>query len=209
MGTVKTEISGEIADMRNARYDENGSILVEVKLAGRDWWTNYMVTANETSAEKQRFYSDLVAGKYGSVTPFTVTPEMIRAAKDGKRGEINAWRDEQEDGNYLFQYNSHRWDYGKATQDRMSISLAMAKKGLLPEGFAWTDGDNNIVPVTNDSLIALAGAIEQAMFEKGVQINQRQLQMKAEVEALTTLPAIRAYQPGWPDDTDTTMSGAG
>ncbi|HIB1524645.1 TPA: DUF4376 domain-containing protein [Salmonella enterica subsp. enterica serovar Muenchen] len=209
MGTVKTEISGEIADMRNARYDENGSILVEVKLAGRDWWTNYMVTANETSAEKQRFYSDLVAGKYGSVTPFTVTPEMIRTAKDGKRGEINAWRDEQEDGNYLFQYNGHRWDYGKATQDRMSISLAMAKKGLLPEGFAWTDGDNNIVPVTNDSLIALAGAIEQAMFEKGVQINQRQLQMKAEVEALTTLPAIRAYQPGWPDDTDTTMSSGG
>ncbi|EEO7837287.1 DUF4376 domain-containing protein [Salmonella enterica] len=209
MGTVKTEISGETADVRNARYDENGSILVEVKLAGRDWWTNYMVTANETSAEEQRFYSDLVAGKYGSVTPFTVTPEMIRAAKDGKRGEINAWRDEQEDGNYLFQYNGHRWDYGKATQDRMSISLAMAKKGLLPEGFAWTDGDNNIVPVTNDSLIALAGAIEQAMFEKGVQINQRQLQMKAEVEALTTLPAIRTYQPGWPDDTDTTMSGAG
>ncbi|EBU8673480.1 DUF4376 domain-containing protein [Salmonella enterica subsp. enterica serovar Panama] len=209
MGTVKTEISGETADVRNARYDENGSILVEVKLAGRDWWTNYMVTANETSAEEQRFYSDLVAGKYGSVTPFTVTPEMIRAAKDGKRGEINAWRDEQEDGNYLFQYNGHRWDYGKATQDRMSISLAMAKKGLLPEGFAWTDGDNNIVPVTNDSLIALAGAIEQAMFEKGVQINQRQLQMKAEVEALTTLPAIRAYHPGWPDDTDTTMSGAG
>ncbi|EBP2222770.1 DUF4376 domain-containing protein, partial [Salmonella enterica] len=71
------------------------------------------------------------------------------------------------------------------------------------------DGDNNIVPVTNDSLIALAGAIEQAMFEKGVQINQRQLQMKSEVEALTALPAIRAYRPGWPDGTDITMSGAG
>ncbi|EBT1697994.1 DUF4376 domain-containing protein [Salmonella enterica] len=209
MGTVKdTGVSDEITAVRNAAYDENGSILVEVKLAGRDWWMDRMVTKNETSAGARRFFADLVAGKYGPVTPFTATPEMIRAAKDRKRSEINAWRDEQENGSYLFQYNGHRWDYGKATQDRMSISLAMAKKGLLPEGFAWTDGDNNIVPVTNDSLIALAGAIEQAMFEKGVQINQRQLQMKSEVEALTALPAIRAYRPGWPDGTDITTTGA-
>jgi hypothetical protein len=53
--------------------------------------------------------------------------------------------------------------------------------------------------MTNEGLIALAAAIEQAMFEKGMQINLRQLQMKAEVGALTTLSAIRSYNVGWPE----------
>ncbi|ECI4647638.1 hypothetical protein DQY68_26330, partial [Salmonella enterica subsp. salamae] len=54
------------------------------------------------------------------------------------------------------------------------------------------------VPVTNDSLIALAAAIEQAMFTKGMEINQRQLQMKAEMEALATPDDVRNYAVGWP-----------
>ncbi|EBQ0859889.1 DUF4376 domain-containing protein, partial [Salmonella enterica] len=104
----------------------------------------------------------------------------------------------------------HSADNGRQNTYFSSLENMVAQGNpVLPEGFAWTDGDNNIVPVTNDSLIALAEAIEQAMFEKGVQINQRQLQMKSEVEALTALPAIRAYRPGWPDGTDITMSGAG
>ncbi|WP_139816542.1 DUF4376 domain-containing protein, partial [Salmonella enterica] len=123
---------------------------------------------------------------------------MVTAARQYKRDEINAWRDEQENGSYLFEYDGRRWDYGKSTQDRMSISLAMAKRNALPEGFAWTDGDNNIVPMDNAGLIALAAAIEQAMFEKGMQINLRQLQMKAEVEALTALDDIRNYRVDWP-----------
>ncbi|EKO4981103.1 DUF4376 domain-containing protein [Salmonella enterica] len=203
-----------ITDVMNARYNEYGTITADIRFDnstdsdGDPLYQPYTASAGDATDYGRQLYADLVAGKYGPVTPFTATPEMIRAAKDRKRAEINAWRDEQENGSYLFQYNGHRWDYGKATQDRMSISLAMAKKGLLPEGFAWTDGDNNIVSVTNDSLIALAGAIEQAMFEKGVQINQRQLQMKSEVEALTALPAIMAYRPGWPDGTDITTTGA-
>ncbi|HBC0336671.1 TPA: DUF4376 domain-containing protein, partial [Salmonella enterica subsp. enterica serovar Napoli] len=75
---------------------------------------------------------------------------------------------------------------------------AMAKRNALPAGFAWTDGDNHIVPMDNAGLIALAAAIEQAMFEKGMQINLRQLQMKAEVEALTALDDIRNYRVDWP-----------
>ncbi|WP_158662476.1 DUF4376 domain-containing protein, partial [Escherichia coli] len=69
--------------------------------------------------------------------------------------------------------------------------------GQLPEGFAWTDGDNNIVPVTAAELLALGDAIELAMFNKGVEINTRQLQMKAEVSALQTLEEIRGYVVGW------------
>ncbi len=81
----------------------------------------------------------------------------------------------------------------------MSISLSMAKRNVLPSDFAWTDGGGDIVPMDNAGLIALAAAIEQAMFEKGIQINQRQLQMRAELEALTTLEAVKDYVPGWPE----------
>ncbi len=54
------------------------------------------------------------------------------------------------------------------------------------------------MPMTAASLMALSEATEQAMFAKGVEINTRQLQMKAEVEALTDLKAIRSYVVGWP-----------
>ncbi|ENF9395841.1 hypothetical protein ABR373_005076, partial [Escherichia coli] len=50
---------------------------------------------------------------------------------------------------------------------------------------------------TAADIIALSDATEQAMFAKGVEINTRQLQMKAEVEALTELKAIRGYVVGW------------
>ncbi|EAQ6106213.1 DUF4376 domain-containing protein [Salmonella enterica subsp. diarizonae] len=192
-----------ITDVRNGKYSEDGSVTAEVRFDnetasdGTPLYLPYTAAAHDPAPYGRQLYADLKAGKYGPVTPFTVTPEMVTAAKAAKRAEINHWRDEQENGSYLFEYDGHKWDYGKSTQDRMSISLAMAKRGALPAGFAWTDGENNIVPMDNAGLIALAAAIEQAMFEKGVQINQRQLQMKAEMEALTTLVDIRNYRVGW------------
>ncbi|ECK2143353.1 DUF4376 domain-containing protein [Salmonella enterica subsp. enterica serovar Enteritidis] len=194
-----------ITDAKNGRYGENDTIMADVRFDdltaadGTPLYLPYTATKYDPEPYGVQLYNDLVSGKYGQIVPFTATPEMIQAAKDAKRAEICAWRDAQENGNYLFDYNGHRWDYGKATQDRMSISLSMAKRDALPADFAWTDGDNNIVPMDNAGLIALAAAIEQAMFEKGMQINQRQLQMKAEVEALTTMEAVKAYVPGWPE----------
>lgn len=203
-----------ITDARHGRHNENGTITAEVQFDnitnddGTPLYLPYTAAPHDPAVYGKQLYADLVAGKYGPVTPFTVTDEMLLKAKTAKRAEINSWRDAQESGNYLFEYNGHRWDYGKTTQERMSISLAMAKRNALPAGFAWTDGDNNIVPVDNAGLIAMAGEIEQAMFEKGMAINQRQLQMKAEVEALTALDTVRNYRVDWPDAT-TTLTGAG
>ncbi|HCL5351076.1 TPA: DUF4376 domain-containing protein [Salmonella enterica subsp. salamae serovar [1],40:z35:e,n,x,z15] len=212
-GTIQTgpDTVAFITSVRNGAYNEDGSITCDIQFEGSvqadgtSVYLPYTATPGDSAPYGQQLYADLVAGKYGEVMPFTVTPEMLAAAKQKKRDEINAWRDEQENANYLFTYNGRRWDYGKTTQDRMSISLAMAKRGALPDGFAWTDGDNNIVPMTNDSLIALAAAIEEAMFEKGMAINQRQLQMKTELEALTSLDDARNYSVGWPE-TGTTQT---
>ncbi|EDQ3858122.1 DUF4376 domain-containing protein [Salmonella enterica subsp. diarizonae] len=187
-----------ITSVRTAQYLNNETIFADVQFDGAtnpDGTPSYLpvtVTDDEYGPDAQLLAA--IKAKYS----LTIPASVLEAAKRAKRHEINTWRDVQENGNYLFDYNGHRWDYGKSTQDRMSISLVMAKRNALPEGFAWTDGENNIVPMDNAGLIALAEAIEQAMFEKGMQINQRQLQMKAEVESLTTLEAVRSYMVGWP-----------
>ncbi|EBG1931002.1 DUF4376 domain-containing protein [Salmonella enterica] len=189
-----------ITSVHAAGYLNDGTILADVQFDGAtnaDGTPTYIsitVTDDNDGPDAQL----LAAIKEKS--PLTVPEHILEAAKRTKRAEINIWRDKQENADYIFSFNNHKWDYGKATQERMSISLAIARRNALPAGFAWTDGDNNIVPMDNAGLIALATAIEQAMFEKGMQINLRQLQMKTEVEALTTLDAIRNYRVDWTDD---------
>ncbi|EPO0666956.1 TPA: DUF4376 domain-containing protein [Salmonella enterica subsp. enterica serovar Newport] len=115
-----------------------------------------------------------------------------------KHAEINAWRNSQENANYVFQFNNHNWDYGKATQERLSLSVQMAKSNKLPAGFIWTDADNNDVPMSAGELLNLSDAIDQAMFTTGLQIHLRQRQMKEDVDKLTDYKAIQQYAVGWP-----------
>ncbi|EFO5406038.1 DUF4376 domain-containing protein, partial [Salmonella enterica] len=138
-------------------------------------------------------------GKYGTVTPFTVTPDMLTAARQKKRAEINAWRDAQENGSVIFTLNGHRWDCGKASQTRLAPVVAVAKSGELPPGFFWTDADNIDVPMTTDELTALEAAMQQNMVLQGFKIHERQRQMKEEVDKLTDYKAIKDYVVGWPE----------
>ncbi|EBW6383666.1 phage tail protein [Salmonella enterica subsp. enterica serovar Stanley] len=123
----------------------------------------------------------------------------IEDARSRKHDEINAWRNKQENANYTFTFNNHKWDYGKATQERLSLSVQMAKANKLPAGFIWTDADNNDVPMTAGELLNLSDAIDQAMFTKGLQIHMRQREMKEEIDKLTDVKAILDYVVGWPD----------
>ena len=165
---------------------------------GEQVWLPYTATETDNTEHGKALWSGLTAGTYGSVSAFVATEAVLEAAKAAKREEINIWRDVQENMEYVMEFNGRNWDYGKKTLSRISMTRLMAENNRLPEGFAWTDGDNNVVPVTAAEIIALADATEQAMFAKGVEINTRQLQMKAEVEALTDLKAIRSYPVGWP-----------
>ncbi|EBU8196927.1 phage tail protein [Salmonella enterica subsp. enterica serovar Sandiego] len=114
-----------------------------------------------------------------------------------KHTEINTWRNTQENANYVFQFNNHNWDYGKATQERLSLSVQMAKQNKLPEGFIWTDADNNDVPMTSGELLNLSDAIDQAMFTKGLQIHMRQRRMKDNIDKLTDAKSVLDYVVGW------------
>lgn len=131
-----------------------------------------------------------------------IRPGVIAdVARARKHDEINQWRNDQENADYTFTFNNHRWDYGKATQERLSLSVQMARQNKLPDGFFWTDADNNDVPMTADELLNLSDAIDQVMFTKGMQIHVRQRQMKEDIEKLTSAQDIVNYEVGWPEKT--------
>ncbi|ECL1758825.1 DUF4376 domain-containing protein [Salmonella enterica] len=122
----------------------------------------------------------------------------LNTALTRKHAEINDWRNIQENMNYVFRFNNHNWDYGKTTQERLSLSVQMAKANKLPAGFIWTDADNNDVPMSAGELLNLSDAIDQAMFTMGLQIHLRQREMKEEVDKLTDAQAVLDYVVGWP-----------
>ncbi|ECD7241917.1 DUF4376 domain-containing protein [Salmonella enterica] len=194
-----------ITDAKNARYGDNGIITADVRFDdltapdGTPLYLPYISTAHDPADFGPQLYSDLKSGKYGPVQPFIATSEMIQSAKDQKHAEINAWRNTQENLSYVFQFNNHEWDYGKDTQERLSLSVQMAKQNKLPGGFIWTDADNNDVPVSAGELLNLSDAIDQMMFKKGLEIHLRQRQMKEEVDALTDYQAIKDYVVDWPE----------
>ncbi|HFZ7969451.1 TPA: DUF4376 domain-containing protein [Salmonella enterica subsp. enterica serovar Birkenhead] len=195
-----------VTDAKNASENEDGSVTCDVLFddvfepdGKTPRYLPFTAAAHDPMDYGRQLYADLVAGKYGPVTPFTITPEMITDAKSAKHAAINAWRDAQESGSIIFTLKGHRWDCGKASQARLAPVVAVAKSGALPPGFFWTDADNIDVPVTADELIALEAAMQQNMVIQGFKIHERQRQMKEEVDKLTDYKAIQNYVPDWPE----------
>ncbi|ECJ2221579.1 DUF4376 domain-containing protein [Salmonella enterica] len=194
-----------ITDARNGRYNENGTITAEVCFDGETGpdgtprYLPYTAAAHDDTPYGAQLYADLKEGNYGPVTPFTITPELITAAKAAKHAEISAWRNIQENGSIIFTLNGHNWDCGKVSQTRLAPVVAVAKSGALPPGFFWTDADNIDVPVTADGLTDLEAAMQQNMVIQGFKIHERQRQMKDELDKLTDLQAVRQYAVGWTD----------
>ncbi|EDV4827894.1 DUF4376 domain-containing protein [Salmonella enterica] len=186
-----------IISARNGVYTENGLINCLVHFEGFDDFIPFTASPDDTEEHGRTLFADLKADKYGPVTPFTVTPEMLTAAKQAKHAEINAWRDAQENGNILFTLNGHRWDCGKASQTRLAPVVAVAKSGALPPGFFWTDADNIDVPMTADELTVLEAAMQRSMVLQGFKIHERQRVMKEQVDNLTDYKAIQGYVVGW------------
>ncbi|EHG4045700.1 DUF4376 domain-containing protein [Salmonella enterica] len=140
------------------------------------------------------------AGKDGLPCWEDIPLPDIDDARSQKHDEINAWRDNQENGSTTFDWNGHKWDAGKASQDRLAPVLVVAKSGQLPPGFFWTDASNEDVPVTVDDLAAIDAGMTQAMVVQGFKIHERQRQMKKDISELTKVSDILNYPVGWPDN---------
>ncbi|EAQ6129198.1 DUF4376 domain-containing protein [Salmonella enterica] len=190
-----------VKDVRNGRYNENGTISAEVLFSDAfepDGKTpKYLpFTASETDSMDygRQLFSDLKAGKYGAVTPFTVTPEMLATAKDKKHTEINAWRDAQENGRITCIYNGNTYDADKESKYRLDNVI---EAGGLPDGVKWTDSNNNDVSLSLSDLKALQKIMVVAMAVQGGKIHERQRHMKEEVDALADYKSVQDYVVGW------------
>lgn len=194
-----TESSGNsrFNDARNCHRLINGNIDCEVRLEGMEDYFPFTASPDDPDEDGRQLYSDIDAGKYGEVAPFVITDGMLNGMRRQKQEEISRWRDRQESGNIIFDLDGHRWDGGKASQERLAPVVAAAGAGMLPEGFFWTDADNHDIPVNAVFLQQLEASMMQAMVIQGFKIHERQRQMKEEVAALTEIDAILAYPVGW------------
>lgn len=175
-------------------YDDNGVITCITRDVSGFWPAGKSVAEVPDTKENRR--AD-ISGRWGFDGTNIIDLMTADKAREQKTREIDAWRNRQENANYTFTFNDHNWDYGKTTQDRLSLSVQMAKQNKLPAGFIWTDADNNDVPMTAGELLNLSDAIDQAMFTKGLQIHMRQREMKEEIDKLTDVQAVLDYAVGW------------
>ncbi|ELF3127565.1 DUF4376 domain-containing protein [Salmonella enterica] len=176
-------------------YDPDGVITCITRDVSGLWPVGLSVAEVPDTTENRR--AD-ISGRWGFDGEKIVDLMDAEKAREQKHAEINTWRNIQENANYVFAFNGRNWDYGKATQERLSMSVVMAKQNKLPEVFFWTDADNNDVPMNAAELINLGEAVDSAMFQKGLEIHIRQRQMKEAVDKLTDARAILDYPVDWP-----------
>ncbi|HAN6325302.1 TPA: DUF4376 domain-containing protein, partial [Escherichia coli] len=127
------------------------------------------------------------------VLPFTITPEMLEAAKAAKRQEIDAWRTEQEAQPFTFEWNGRTWNAGPDSLARLYPVVMAAKSDTARTALAWGDADNQQVKLSMPELEELAAAMAQAQVDRNDEIYQRQREMKQELNNLEDLRSIRAF----------------
>ncbi|HBZ8281276.1 TPA: DUF4376 domain-containing protein [Escherichia coli] len=181
-----------VKGIRNAHYLENGAVDCEVLFEGETEFVPYTAMQDDTAMTGQRIWEELQSGKWGEIAPFTVTPELIAAAKDAKKMEIEAWRTEQESQPFTFEWNGHTWNGGPDSIARLSPVVMAAKSDTARTALAWGDADNQQVKLSMPELEELAAAMAQAQIERNDEIYQRQREMKERLSSLDDLRSIRA-----------------
>ncbi|HCP5930882.1 TPA: DUF4376 domain-containing protein [Escherichia coli] len=186
----------EIKEIINPRYTENSAVDCDVWFGGQPQPVPYTATPDDTSTIGKRIWQELQSGKWGEIAPFSVTPEMLEAAKDAKKREIEAWRAEQEAKAFTFEWNGRTWNAGPDSMARLSPVVMAAKSDTARTTLAWGDTDNQQVKLSMPELEELAAAMAQAQVDRNDEIYQRQREMKEQLFRLSTLDEVRALMPG-------------
>ncbi|EGE0474213.1 DUF4376 domain-containing protein, partial [Shigella flexneri] len=177
----------------NPRYTESGAVDCDVFFDDRDQAVPYTATADDVAPTGQQIWQELQSGKWGEIAPFTVTPEMLEAAREARRQEIEAWRAEQEAKPFTFEWNGRIWNAGPNSLGRLSPVVMLAKSVAAQTNMTWSDADNQQVQLTTQELEELATAMIQAIVERNDEIYRRQREMKEELSGLDDLASIRAF----------------
>ncbi|EGI4220632.1 DUF4376 domain-containing protein [Escherichia coli] len=183
----------KIKEIKNARRLENGAIDCEVLFEGMDEVVPYTATPEDTAETGRKVWQELQSGKWGEIAPFTVTPELIAAAKDAKKREIEAWRTEQEAQPFTFKWNGRTWNAGPDSLARLYPVVMAAKSDTARNEMTWGDADNQQVKLSMPELEELAAAMAQAQVDRNDEIYRRQREMKDELNNLEDLNSVRNF----------------
>ncbi|EDA8242720.1 DUF4376 domain-containing protein [Salmonella enterica subsp. enterica serovar Reading] len=182
-----------VKGIRNARYLENGAVDCEVLFEGETAFVPYTAMQDDTAQTGQHIWQELQSGKWGAPAPFTVTPELIAAAKEGKKREIEAWRREQEAKPFIFEWNGRNWNAGPDSMDRLSPVVMASKSSAARDVMTWGDAGNQQVHMTMAQAGELAAAMAQASMDRNNEIYLCQREMKEVLSSLEDLGSIRAF----------------
>ncbi|HBA7189284.1 TPA: DUF4376 domain-containing protein [Escherichia coli] len=182
----------QIKEITSPRYTESGAIDCDVLFEGMETPVPYTATPEDTATTGQQIWQELQSGKWGEITPFSVSPEMLEAAKDAKKREIEAWRTEQEAQPFTFEWNGRTWNAGPDSMARLYPVVMAAKSDRARTALAWGDADNQQVQLSMPELEELAAAMAQAQVDRNDEIYQRQREMKERLSSLDDLRSIRA-----------------
>ncbi|WP_105455043.1 DUF4376 domain-containing protein [Escherichia coli] len=185
-----------VKGIRNAHYLENGAVDCEVLFEGETEFVPYTAMQDDTAPTGQHIWEELQSGKWGEIAPFTVTPELIAAAKDAKKREIEVWRTEQEAQPFTFEWNGRSWNAGPSSLARIYAVVMASKSDTARDVMTWGDADNQQVKMSMPELEELATAMAQAQVNRNDEIYRRQRQMKDVLDGLNNLADIRAFQAG-------------
>ncbi|MEB6545968.1 DUF4376 domain-containing protein, partial [Escherichia coli] len=127
----------------------------------------------------------------GEIAPFSVTPEMLEAAKAAKRQEIEAWRTEQEAQPFTFEWNGHTWNAGPDSLARLYPAVMASKSDTARKTMVWGDAENQQVKLSMQKLDELLTAMVQAQVDRNDEIYRLQREMKQELNNMEDLHSIR------------------
>ncbi|EEQ3831210.1 DUF4376 domain-containing protein, partial [Escherichia coli] len=133
------------------------------------------------------------SGKWGEIAPFTVTPEMLEAAKDAKKREIEVWRTEQEAQPFTFEWNGRTWNAGPDSLARLYPAVMASKSDTARKTMVWGDAENQQVKLSMQKLDELLTAMAQAQVDRNDEIYQRQRELKEELSSLGDLNSVRNF----------------
>ena len=180
-----------VKGIRNAHYLENGAVDCEVLFEGETEFVPYTAMQDDTAPTGQRIWEELQSGKWGEIAPFTVTPELIAAAKDAKKMEIEAWRTEQEAQPFTFEWNGHTWNAGPDSLARLYPAVMASKSDTARKTMVWGDAENQQVKLSMQKLDELLTAMVQAQVDRNDEIYRLQREMKQELNNMEDLVSIR------------------
>ena len=186
-----------IQEIKKPRYLESGAIDCEVLFEGMDTPIPYTATPEDTATTGQQIWQELQSGKWGEIAPFTVTPELIAAAKDAKKREIEAWRTEQEAQPFTFEWNGRTWNAGPDSMARLYPVLLAQKASPARQAVVWRDVDNKPVEMSSSEFENLVVAMSSELATKNDSIYIKQREMKDQVLSASTVEELQRIKIGW------------